>query len=76
MKEKKGNDFVETIDIVPKWKNLTPMFFNWLESGTKSQKKLAREEILRLGQIVDTFMAHRKHGGLTCNGCSETFDLA
>jgi len=63
------------IDLTPKWENLTPMFLQWIKSGTQSQKILAEEEVTRLAVIVDTFMAHRKHGKITCE-CGETFTLS
>lgn len=63
------------IDVTPKWVNLLPMFFNWLEDSVESQKQCAREEIGRIAKFADTIMEHRKHGGLTCK-CGETFDLS
>ena len=63
------------INVTPKWENLTPMFFHWIESGLESQREFAKEEVNRLAKIVDTFMEHRNHGGLTCK-CGETFDLS
>ena len=65
----------ETIDITPKWVNLLPMFFSWLENGVKSQKQCAKEEITRIAKFADTLMEHKTHGGLTCK-CGETFDLS
>jgi hypothetical protein len=62
------------INCTPKWENLLPMFFQWLECGVKSQKECAKIEIKRLAKMADTFMEHREHGGLTCK-CGETFDL-
>ena len=72
---KKVKTVPETIDVTPKWIHLLPMFFQWLESGAPQQKKFAQDEIRRLATIVDTFMEHRHHPGLSCK-CGETFDLS
>ena len=65
----------KTIDLTPKWENLVPMFIGWIKNGTPEQRRHAKEEITRIAQILDKFLVHRKHGGLTCK-CGDEFDLA
>ena len=64
----------QIIDVTPKWENLVPMFIGWIQEGTLSQREEARKSITQLATIADTFMVHRKHGGLTCK-CGDTFEL-
>lgn len=64
----------ETIDITPQWKSLVPLFVIWLESGTTSQRKCAREHIEQLATLADILLEHHKHGGLTCK-CGKQFEL-
>ena len=65
----------ETIDVPPKWINLLPMFFYWLQEGTASQKQFAKSELTRLAKIADVFLQHRKHGDIVC-ACGEIFKLS
>lgn len=51
-KVKKGK-IVATVDCEPLWVDLVPLFCEWLEQGTESQKEIARNDILKIAKIAD-----------------------
>ena len=44
---------VGKIDATPRWQDLVPTYIFWLKAGTENEKKVAEEELLRLGKIAD-----------------------
>lgn len=44
---------VGKIDATPRWRDLVPTYIFWLKAGTENEKKVAEEELLRLGKIAD-----------------------
>ena len=64
----------ETIDITPAWVGLVPLFVEWIETGTASQKMLAINEITKIATLADIIKEHKNHGGLHCD-CGITLEL-
>jgi len=49
-----------TIDIEPKWINLYPQFCEWIDNGTKEQKELLKQELLKLCKCADVVRQKQK----------------
>lgn len=58
-KIKKGKS-VATIDCEPLWVNLVPLYYEWLEQGTESQKEIAKNDILKIAKIADVIRQAQK----------------
>lgn len=52
---------IGTIDVTPKWVALYPVYAEWIDSGTKEQKQLVKDELLKLCKVADAVNA--KSGG-------------
>lgn len=52
----------KTIDIEPKWVDLMPLYFDWIENGKKSQRDLAKKEILKIAETADVLRQAQKKG--------------
>lgn len=52
-KNKPKDKSVETIDVTPKWVALFPLYCEWIDSGTKDQKQLVKDELLKLCKVAD-----------------------
>jgi len=52
----------QKIDIEPKWVDLMPLFFEWLEYGKESQKETAKNEIMKIAETADILRQAQKKG--------------
>jgi hypothetical protein len=59
MKEKISEGF---IDVEPTWESLVPLFCEFLEVGNEEQRRIAREEILKMARVTDKFRQTQKRG--------------
>ncbi len=50
----------EYIDVTPTWETAAEMLVHVMQEGTAEGQKLARSEIIRMGQIVDNLQAQIK----------------
>jgi hypothetical protein len=48
------------LDIEPDWNDLVPMYCDWLETGTKFQKELARKEFIKIGKVASHYRKKQK----------------
>ena len=48
---------IKTIDVTPKWVALYPLYAEWIDSGTKEQKQLVKDELLKLCKVADAVNA-------------------
>ena len=53
---------LNTISIEPKWKDLLPLFIDWLERGKPEQKKLAIDELKKMAVVCDQVREMEKSG--------------
>jgi hypothetical protein len=51
---------VKEIDLTPKWVGLLPMLLWALEHGSEPNKKMAKEELLRMAKAADAWNEHCK----------------
>lgn len=49
----KKRKLITTVDCEPLWVNLVPLYCEWLKQGTESQKKIARDDILKIAKVAD-----------------------
>lgn len=54
---------VGTIDLTPSWRATVGVILVALENGTPEGKRLAREELYRLADIGDAYVAEQKAKG-------------
>ncbi len=50
---------VGKIDATPRWSDLVPTYIFWLKAGTSNERKVAEEELLRLGKIADEYIGDK-----------------
>tara|TARA_R110002167_G_scaffold317716_1_gene523372 strand:- start:547 stop:720 length:174 start_codon:yes stop_codon:yes gene_type:complete len=48
------------LDIEPDWNDIIPMYCDWLETGTKFQKELARKEFIKIGKVASHYRKKQK----------------
>lgn len=41
------------INCTPRWENLIPLFCEWIKDGTPDQRKIAKENLLKLAKFAD-----------------------
>ncbi len=63
------------IDITPEWVSLVGLFADWIQHGSRRQRKLAIEEITKIATLADIINEHKNHGGLKC-GCGVTLETS
>lgn len=51
---------VGTIDMTPTWEGLLPGLLLAIENGTAEGRRIAREELARMAQVADLYVASRK----------------
>ena len=51
--------FIETINMQPSWESLLPLFYEWIDTGTQSQKDFVKDELKRLCKLADNL--HHKN---------------
>jgi hypothetical protein len=54
---------VRTVDMTPTWAAAARIYIMALENGTGEGKQMAREEIERMGILLDSLIAARKDAG-------------
>jgi len=55
-----GKRYVGTIDVTPTWKAMLPVMIEALTNGTPTGKQLAREELARMADLADHYVAEHK----------------
>lgn len=43
-----------TMNVSPSWKTAISFYIEWLQTGTESQKELAKSDLLRLAEELDS----------------------
>lgn len=43
-----------TLNLTPSWKTAISFYIEWLQTGTESQKELAKSDLLRLAEELDS----------------------
>lgn len=51
---------VKLVDATPTWESLVPLFSEWIDRGSDSQKEYVKEELLKLARAVDAQNAKNK----------------
>ena len=44
---------MKKINITPRCENMIPLYIEWFQYGTKEQKELARDHLLRMAKFCD-----------------------
>lgn len=52
----------EVIDLTPTWEQIVPALILLIESGGNGGKKTAKEELLRMARLADSFTKLNKEG--------------
>jgi hypothetical protein len=47
-------EFIGTIDVTPTYEQLFPLFCEWIDSGEPEQKKVVKDELLKLSKLADS----------------------
>ncbi len=55
-----GLKFVGTIDMTPTWRAVLPIMIAAIQDGTFEGKKIAREELERMADLADAYVAEHK----------------
>lgn len=48
------------IDVTPTWESMVPVFVMLIENGNSKARKTAIEEMTRMAQMLDAFIAEHK----------------
>jgi len=51
---------MKTIDVTPTWEQILPVLLMTIENGTGRGRKVAIEELTRMAQIADAYVAQSK----------------
>jgi tryptophanase len=51
---------IRTIDVTPTWESILPILLMTIENGTSRGRKVAIEELTRMAQIADKYVALSK----------------
>jgi hypothetical protein len=51
---------MRTVDITPTWRGILPAILAALTDGTAEGRKIAREELVRMADIADAYVAEHK----------------
>ena len=65
---------VKTINLTPSWRSLVPLFVEWLQGGTASQRATAIEHLNQMAEVMDELAKHKGHI-VSCNECKVDFQL-
>jgi len=61
----KKTKVIATIDCEPKWKDLLPLYADWIRHGTSEQKELVIKELEKLCKVGDMIRQAQKQGKKT-----------